>query len=87
MSSRGKKKTTMAKLSRESRLRERRVEKNARKNARKEAAANGTTVTGLESDDGLQSTDLGSADLDISQDEFAHVASSAPSADAPSASD
>jgi hypothetical protein len=34
MSSRGKKKTTMAKLSRESRLRERRLEKKARKDAR-----------------------------------------------------
>lgn len=39
MSSRGKKKTTMAKLSRESRLRERRQEKEARKQARREAAA------------------------------------------------
>ena len=35
MSSRGKKKTTMAKLSRESRLRERRAEKAARKEARR----------------------------------------------------
>jgi hypothetical protein len=47
MASSGKKKTTMAKLSRESRLRERRVEKAARKNARKLAAANPTA----ESDD------------------------------------
>lgn len=39
MSSRGKKKTTMAKLSRESRLRERRVEKEARKQARRHSAA------------------------------------------------
>jgi hypothetical protein len=39
MSSSGKKKTTMAKLSRESRLRERRLEKQARKEARKYAAA------------------------------------------------
>jgi hypothetical protein len=38
MSSRGKKKTTMAKLSRESRLRERRLEKQARKEARKQAS-------------------------------------------------
>jgi hypothetical protein len=37
MSSRGKKKTTMAKLSRESRLRERRLDKQARKDARKAA--------------------------------------------------
>jgi hypothetical protein len=35
MSSRGKKKTTMAKLSREARLRERRIEKQARKEARR----------------------------------------------------
>ena len=38
MASTGKKKTTMAKLARESRLRERRLEKQARKNARKQAA-------------------------------------------------
>jgi hypothetical protein len=35
MASSGKKKTTMAKLARESRLRERRLEKQAKKNARK----------------------------------------------------
>lgn len=39
MSSRGKKKTTMAKLTREARLRERRSEKAARKEARRDAAA------------------------------------------------
>jgi hypothetical protein len=39
MGSNGKKKTTMAKLARESRLRERRAEKEARKEARKHAAA------------------------------------------------
>ncbi len=39
MASRGKKKTTMAKLSRESRLRERRLDKQARKDARRQAAA------------------------------------------------
>jgi hypothetical protein len=39
MASTGKKKTTMAKLTRESRLRERRAEKEARKRARKIAAA------------------------------------------------
>ena len=39
MASTGKKKTTMAKLAREARLRERRVEKEARKRARKLAAA------------------------------------------------
>jgi hypothetical protein len=38
MASRGKKKTTMAKLSREARLRERRIEKQARREARREAA-------------------------------------------------
>ena len=39
MASRGKKKTTMAKLNRESRLRERKRDKQARKDARKQAAA------------------------------------------------
>jgi hypothetical protein len=41
MASSGKKKTTMAKLTRESRLRERRLDKQARKDARKRAAAGG----------------------------------------------
>ena len=39
MASRSKRKTTMAKLSRESRLRERRLEKAAKKEARRQAAA------------------------------------------------
>jgi len=39
MASGGKKKTTMAKLNRESKLRERRTDKAARKDARKHAAA------------------------------------------------
>jgi hypothetical protein len=37
MASSGKKKTTMAKLTRESRLRERRLDKQAKKDARKQA--------------------------------------------------
>ena len=45
MASSGKKKTTMAKLTRESRLRERRQDKKARKDARKQAAANGTVTS------------------------------------------
>jgi hypothetical protein len=40
MGSSGKKRTTMAKLNREHKLRERRRDKEARKNARKQAAAN-----------------------------------------------
>lgn len=39
MASRGKKKTTMAKLARESRLRERRLDKQAKKDARKRMPA------------------------------------------------
>jgi len=39
MASSGKKRTTMAKLNRESRLRERRLDKQARKDARKNAPA------------------------------------------------
>ncbi|HMD57193.1 MAG TPA: hypothetical protein VKG82_06945 [Solirubrobacteraceae bacterium] len=41
MASSGKKKTTMAKLARESRLRERRQDKQAKKDARKFASAHG----------------------------------------------
>ena len=44
MGSSGKKKTTMAKLMRESRLRERRLDKQARKDARKRAAADGSAL-------------------------------------------
>jgi hypothetical protein len=40
MASSGKRKTTMAKMNRERKLIERRVEKQARKDARKRAAAN-----------------------------------------------
>jgi hypothetical protein len=39
MGSAGKKRTTMAKLNREQKLRERRMDKQARKDARKQAAA------------------------------------------------
>jgi len=46
MASRGKKKTTMAKLSRESRLRERRLEKEARKQARRDGATQQLTQDG-----------------------------------------
>jgi hypothetical protein len=46
MSSSSKKKTTMAKLMRESRLRERRAEKQVRKDARKLAAAAGPEQPG-----------------------------------------
>jgi hypothetical protein len=51
MASSGKKKTTMAKLTRESRLRERRLEKQAKKDARKQAPAHdpgrpGDTLSG-----------------------------------------
>ncbi len=46
MASRGKKKTTMAKLTREGRLRERRQDKQARKEARKNASAQGVGLAG-----------------------------------------
>jgi hypothetical protein len=51
MASRGKKKTTMAKLNREARLRERRLEKKARKEARRDGA-------GSEPDSGLKLVDI-----------------------------
>ena len=43
MASSGKKKTTFSKLARESRLRERRLEKQAKKDARKRASENQTS--------------------------------------------
>jgi hypothetical protein len=46
MASSGKKKTTMAKLTRESRLRERRLDKQAKKDARKQAPAHHPEPTG-----------------------------------------
>jgi hypothetical protein len=46
MASRGKKKTTFAKLARESRLRERRLDKQAKKDARKRAAETQPTELG-----------------------------------------
>lgn len=46
MASSGKKKTTMAKLTRESRLRERRLDKQAKKDARKQAPADHRDRTG-----------------------------------------
>jgi hypothetical protein len=45
MGSNGKKKTTMAKLNREQRLREKRMAKQVRKDARKRAAADGGSAT------------------------------------------
>ncbi len=61
MASTGKKKTTMAKLARESRLRERRLEKQARKHARKQAATHrpvgpNDPSTGANSDLGANET-------------------------------
>jgi hypothetical protein len=54
MASSGKRKTTMAKLTRESRLRERRLDKQARKDARKYAAAHpGEPTQTLTGDDGM----------------------------------
>jgi hypothetical protein len=46
MASSGKKKTTFSKLARESRLRERRLEKQAKKDARKRASENQPTQHG-----------------------------------------
>jgi hypothetical protein len=44
MASNGKKKTTMAKLTREAKLRERRIDKQTKKDARKRAAADPSPV-------------------------------------------
>ncbi len=60
MASSGKKKTTMAKLTRESRLRERRLDKQAKKDARKQAPVHHTDRPG----DTLNATTGESADPD-----------------------
>jgi hypothetical protein len=57
MASTGKKKTTMAKLARDSRLRERRLEKQARKVARREAAAHPPSQPSDPSTESLQEED------------------------------
>ena len=56
MASRGKKKTTFAKLARESKLRERRVEKQAKKDARKRAAE-GQPAPELDDDAGAHTSE------------------------------
>jgi hypothetical protein len=59
MASTGKRKTTMAKLARESRLRERRLDKQARKDARKHAAAHPESQPGqLEAGDEHSASDF-----------------------------
>lgn len=60
MASGGKKKTTMAKLNRESKLRERRLDKQARKDARKYAAAHpelAAEASAVENQDDAQTAD------------------------------
>ena len=63
MASSGKKKTTMAKLMRESRLRERRIDKQARKDARK----NGTAIETVEPDDTVDGAGEDTGVLDATQ--------------------
>jgi hypothetical protein len=55
MASSGKQKTTMAKLTRERRVRERRLEKQAKKDARKQAAANPDQPTEVPAGDDRES--------------------------------
>jgi hypothetical protein len=64
MSSRGKKKTTFAKLNRETRLRERRLDKQARKEARKLAPQEPAEVTDETVPAGTDDTAPGSDDRD-----------------------
>jgi hypothetical protein len=69
MGSSGKKKTTMAKLMRETKLRERRLDKQARKDARKAAAADGSTWIGEPLDaDGMPIEPGAGAQTDVEPD-------------------
>jgi hypothetical protein len=70
MASSGKKKTTMAKLMRESRLRERRIDKQARKDARK----NGTAIEAVEPPDTADDAGGEAAVLDAAQPALEAVA-------------
>ncbi|MCW3033885.1 MAG: hypothetical protein QOK19_664 [Solirubrobacteraceae bacterium] len=72
MASSSKKRTTMAKIARENKLRERRIDKQAKKDRRKLAAADGEPVSwlgeaaGMESDEaaGLESDDARGVESD-----------------------
>jgi hypothetical protein len=68
----GKKRTTFAKLARESKLRERRQEKQARKDARKEAGGLHAMPTddfeGPQEDGGLEETEAVQAGAAVNQD-------------------
>jgi hypothetical protein len=61
MASNGKKKTTMAKITRENRVRERQADKQARKDARKQAARDGVVPPWLLEDEATVGSD-GSGD-------------------------
>jgi hypothetical protein len=63
MASRGKKKTTFAKLAREHRLRERRLDKQIRKDARKQAAEEGPTELGDASEEQIDEDSAGDGSL------------------------
>jgi hypothetical protein len=71
MGSNAKKKTTMAKLNRESKKREKRLDKQARKDARKQAAANGVdpsaTEEPLEGEGPLEGEDSRAAEQQVGQ--------------------
>jgi hypothetical protein len=62
MASSGKRKTTMAKLNRERRLIERRLEKKAKKDARKRAAAHDSGLPDRASQDAQAATGAGAAE-------------------------
>jgi hypothetical protein len=62
MASSGKRKTTMAKLNRERRLIERRLEKKAKKDARKRAAAHDSGLPDRASRDSQAATGAGAAE-------------------------
>jgi len=66
MASGGKKRTTMAKLMRESRLRERRLDKQAKKDARRQAPADHPDAAGdmLHDPDGASSPAVGEPELE-----------------------
>ena len=69
MASSGKKKTTMAKLNRERKLRERRIDKKIKKDARKHASDDGQSTEELTGDD--QAILAGTPESDLTGDDQA----------------
>jgi len=78
MGSSGKKKTTMAKMARENKLRERRLIKQAKKDARKQAAADGSSETSAFTPAAVEEPPPGTADAGSAEGQAGEANSAFP---------